>query len=63
MGFDQPHYRLRQTESSNIGVEEDRWKVGFGDAAGDPLDHENKLGGIRLGPRPPLLPVGLTRNL
>src|SRR5215475_6809275 len=46
MGFDQPHYRLRQTKTGNIGVEEDGWQVGFRDAGGDPLDRENKLGGI-----------------
>src|SRR5262249_45847473 len=46
MRFDQPHYRLRQTESGHIGVEEDRWQVGSGHAGGDPLDRENKLGRI-----------------
>jgi hypothetical protein len=46
MGFDQPHYRLCQTKLGNIGVEEDGWQVGFCHAGGDPLDRENKLGGI-----------------
>ena len=46
MSFDQPHYRLRQIKSGNIGVDEDGWQVGFGHAGGDPLDRENKLGGI-----------------
>jgi hypothetical protein len=46
MSFDQPHYRLRQTKTGNIGVEEDGWQVGFYDAADDPLDREKKLGGI-----------------
>src|SRR5215468_7291577 len=46
MGFDQPRYRIRQTKSGNIGVDEDGWQVGFCHAGGDPLDRENKLGGI-----------------